>query len=117
MRQLIRFRLTRTPLQAFGFYCAYVLLVIVLAIILSAVAMWVFDLPSSQDDFFLGVRIGSVVAALSSLALMAEMIRAKKFRSLWYILPVLLSGVLGLFFGAIGGLIPLAYLSTVPAKE
>jgi len=103
-KKLTDFSYKRTTQQAIGFYIAYFVATILVAMILSGIF---------ASDFSGGAKIGSQLAIVVSLVLGFYVIQQKKLtKNFNYILLVILAGVLSLFGGALLGLIPVAYLTT-----
>ncbi len=113
----------RTPAQAFGFYLAYLMLVLELSLIVGA-AVGVATgaiIPSAFYDFgswltngVLGIMIqaGWVLSILMCLGIGALILRYKGvYQNFSLIMLVILGGVLAVFFGAFIGLIPIAYIT------
>jgi hypothetical protein len=100
----------RDTKQAFGFYVAYLIGIILLAMVSAAVLGVA---TGNQDNFQFGLRVGTFVAILSCLGLSFAILQKKKLlQNFGFILLALVSGVLALFGGAIVGLIPVAYFTT-----
>jgi len=99
-KDLTKFGTHRTTNQAIGFYIAYLIATMLVAMI----AAGLFGAGASNSDAFAtGVRIGSAVAILVSVG-------GGEFKN---ILIGLLAGILAYFGGGLLGLIPVAYLTTV----
>jgi len=110
-KDLTKFGTHRTTNQAIGFYIAYLIATMLVAMI----AAGLFGAGASNSDAFAtGVRIGSAVAILISVGLAYMVIQARKLGGEFKnILIGLLAGVLAYFGGGLLGLIPVAYLTTV----
>ena len=109
-KNLLDFGVERSGKEAFGFFLAYLLL----ASILGALIGGTFGLITGDDSFEVGVQIGNVISIFYCIGLA---IAVGHFKGLFFsfsnILLVITSGLLAVFLGALGGLIPVAYLSTV----
>ncbi len=114
---LFDFSYTRSIKEAIGFYIAFLFLFMLLGGILGGVSTIVFGV-SEEEAFDFGVKIGSVLGVVLTLVLAAVVLHAKKlYTHFGYIVLGLLSGVLAIFVGGIGGLIPVTYLTTRPASK
>lgn len=112
-KNLTNFAYQRTPKEAVGFYIAFLVLIMLIAAIMGGVLALVMP----NFSFNSGVRIGTICALISSLGLSFVILKEKKsLGNFSLILLALLSGLLSLLAGGLGGLIPVAYLTTRPAK-
>ena len=106
---LTDFGYKRDAKGAIGFYLAYLGLLLLLAMIIGALAGLMFQISFKQ-----GVQAGAIIAIIVSIALAVTVLKSKnQLGNFGYIMLILLSGVLAIFIGGIGGLIPVAYLTTV----
>lgn len=117
--ELNNFAFTRSSKEAFGFYCAYFLLIVLGAGVFSGAVGELF-LPDMDPErsFELGQRIGAVVALIACMFLAYRILDSKQliknFSSYAYLAVTALCALLG---GALLGMIPVAYLTTKsPAK-
>ena len=120
-KKLTDFSLRRTPLQAFGFYLAWLIAILLTAGIISGIAAYALGLTSSGMSFSsgydLGTEIGLTVGPWISMLLCTSIailvVRAKgslaEFGSL---LLILITVGVSFFAGSIFGLIIPAYLTT-----
>jgi hypothetical protein len=107
---LVNFGLERTGKQALGFYLAYLFL----SIILGALTGGIYGAITGDQSFEGGLRAGQIMAIFYCLGLAIAVANNKGlFSSFKSILLVVTSGALAVFIGALGGLIPIAYLSTI----
>ena len=103
---LTNFGYKRSAKEAVGFYLAYLGMLLLFAMLLGGVAGFIFKISYMQ-----GVLIGAVVAIIASIALATIVVKSKyQLNNFGYLILILLSGVLAIFIGGIGGLIPVAYL-------
>lgn len=110
---LMDFGYERTGKQAVGFYLAYFFLF--LAIVFSISMLLV--LITGSTDKQLAFRLGNVFGIIVCLTLSILIAQKKKlFSSFKALLIIALTGVLSALLGCIGGLIPVAYLSTVKSN-
>jgi len=105
----------RSKKEAFGFYLAYLFLIILVGATLGGLAVIMFG--DAGPDF--ATRMGTfgafVVCTVLSFLILKEKGLMKKFSSLIYII---ISGTLSIIGGGLLGLIPVAYLTTIKgAKE
>lgn len=112
-KQLGNLAYQRNKLEALGFYIAYLITLLIVAVLASSL----YSLITGSDDFDTGVRIGNIIAILFCISLAAAICAKKKIRNFKTILLVLLSGVGAVFLGGLLGLIPVAILSTFKSAE
>ena len=102
----------RTPWQAFGFYLAYFLLMLVVAEIVAFACAIVFGV-SDANAYSYGLGVGAIIASVGSTYIAFLILKykgsLKDFSSILYMVATL---ALGLFGGALLGMIIPAYLST-----
>lgn len=109
-KNLINFAYVRNTREAVGFYIAYLILTIVLAVAITMVLALVSD---RTDDYQFGIRAGTLTAVIVVILLSFSILRSRKLMGNFiYIILALASGVLAFLGGGILGLIPVAYLST-----
>lgn len=114
--RLFDFGFKRTPVQAFGFYLAFLFLIMLTGALGGSVA-GVFA-PSAEDAYEFGVKIGSILAVIICVILCALMLKAKNLHTHFgWVLIVFVSGFLALLGGGIGGLLPIAFLSTKKKRK
>ena len=110
---LTDFGYQRSTKEAIGFYIAYLFLIIIFGLLLA------FGLSSimQNNNYNFGLIIGNIVAIVVSLGVSFLILKEKKLLgNFGFILIASLSGVLAVFLGGLGGLIPAAYLTTKPAN-
>jgi len=110
---LTDFGYQRSTKEAIGFYIAYLFLIIIFGVFLA------FGLSAivQNNTYNFGLIIGNVVAIVFSLGVSFLILKEKNLLgNFGFILLALLSGLLAIFLGGFGGLIPAAYLTTKPAK-
>jgi hypothetical protein len=99
----------RDWLGAIGFYLAYFFLGILIAMILGALFS-----NNSSGGLVLGQKMAIIYCPLIALLIL----RAKKsLNNIPLLIVALLSGVIAVFIGMLGGLIPTAYLTTVAGTK
>jgi heme A synthase len=112
--KLTNFAYTRKPKEALGFYLAYLLLVLIVGGLLGGISGML--LPSQTDttvSFDAGLKVGTLVAVIISVGLAFTVLAQKKLLdNFGFILLAIIAGFLALVAGALGGLIPVAYLTT-----
>jgi len=121
----MNFSYKRSPLQAFGFYLAYLLLGGLLGGIISGILTSVIisitnpsQLSSFQSGFKLGAYIGQIVGIIYCGTVSFLIIQKKMlFKHFGALLLALTSILLAMIGGAILGLIPTAILSTFEKQE
>ncbi|OGZ97511.1 MAG: hypothetical protein A2676_01185 [Candidatus Sungbacteria bacterium RIFCSPHIGHO2_01_FULL_51_22] len=115
-KHLTEFSYQRTAKEAFGFYLAYLVIIILLGMLSGGIAG--VAVGPTDNDFDMGVRIGTVFAILASLILTTLVVYKKKLhQNFLYVLLVIVAGGLAILGGGILGLIPAAYLTTKPVEE
>lgn len=100
----------RNAKEAIGFYIAYLMLIIMAAFLLGSALGIVMD---ASYSFNFGLKVGNVTAIIITVVTAFLILKEKKLLSNFgYILLVLLSVILAVFLGGLGGLIPVAFLTT-----
>jgi hypothetical protein len=107
--KLTDFGYQRCGKEALGFYIAYLFLIILLGGLLGLL----YGLVVGDSSFETGVVIGNVLAVVVCLGIGNTIAKAKGEISYQTILLTVLSGILAVLFGGMGGLIPLAYMTTL----
>jgi len=112
-RDVFTFAVKRTAAQALTFYIFWVVLTVIFAAVVSGfVASGA--TTSASASFDLGVHIGSAIAiAFSVLLSLLTLIAKKKTNSPVAWVMFVLAAVLSYLGGALLGMIPLAYLTTL----
>lgn len=107
---LTKFEVSRTSQEAVGFYIAYLFLGLASGFVIGAVA-GILNPENAQQAAF---QAGSVFAIVVCLTL-AISISLKKglFSSFKAIVVIAITAVLSLLLGMLGGLLPVAYLTTL----
>jgi hypothetical protein len=103
----------RSTKEAIGFYIAYLFLIIIIGLLL------VFGLSAivQNNTYNFGLVIGNIVAIVISLGVSLLILKEKRLLgNFGFVLLALLSGLLAIFLGGLGGLIPAAYLTTKPSN-
>ena len=109
-KELTNLGLERTSKEAFGFYIIYFLVGVFLGMLAGGVLGFV-----TGAGFDEGVVAGTIVSVLFCLGVGTVMASQKgSLSEPKFIGLIALSGVLAIFTGGLGGLIPIAYLSTTP---
>lgn len=106
--KLTDFGVKRDTQQAVGFYLAYLVAIIVIAMIAAVLVAPI------GGGYLIGVRVGSNVAVVGSLVLSFLVLQKKNLlNDFKFLLIGLLAGLLAFFGGGVLGLIPVAYLTTL----
>jgi len=109
-KKLTDFGYKRTALEAFGFYLAYFVLIILAAAFAGGV-MGV--LLPEETALAYANSAGICIALIMTVGLAILVLYEKKLhKDFRYIALVLIIGFLALFTAALGGLIPVAFLTT-----
>ena len=113
-KNLTNFGYQRNFKEAVGFYVAYLLFNDIIAAIVGATV----SLTKTGSFFNFGISVGSTVAIINCFGLSLLISKEKGLLgNLGVIMLVILSGLLAMFAGGLGGLIPTTYLSTRPTKR
>ena len=94
----------RQPLQALGFYVVF----FIIGIALAALGGLVFG-----SDYETGMLVGHVIAVIYCTILSYLILSAKGQLSNAFSAFIFITAFLSYFIGTLGGLIPVAYLSTI----
>lgn len=112
-KDLFNLEKKRTPVEAIGFYFAYLLFVMLIA----GLSAFLIGFDSSMNfnkGFQAGMVIGQYMAVGACLLLsFLILFKKKRVHSFGLVLVAILSGVFAIFLGGLLGLIPAAYLTTV----
>jgi len=112
-KELTNLGYQRSAKEAFGFYIAYLLLAMFSCVIMSNIV----GIILKDSNINLALRIGSITAVIVSIGLSFFVLKEKKLLgNFGFILLALLSGLLALKIGGMGGLIPVAYLTSKPVN-
>ncbi len=115
--ELTNFGYKRTGKQAFGFYLAYLFLLMIIGGIL-AFLLVPSDVSTDSEAFAAGAQVGARFVPIAVIILSVLVLNAKKsLTEFKNILLVVLSGFLAILGGGLLGLIPVAYLTTTDGVE
>ena len=112
--QLANFGFKRTAKQAFGFYISYLLLGLVLGFVVGGIA-GLLDPDNSQQAGLLAGQI-MVIPYVMTLAILVA-VKRSLLKSFTVIFLLALTALLSLALGALGGLIPVSFLTTREEKS
>jgi hypothetical protein len=113
-KELTNFGYQRSAKEAFGFYIAYLSSIMFFCGILGTI---VEITVKNSIAYLIGLKIGIIIAVIVSIGLSFFILKEKKlFGNFGFILLALLSGLLALKIGGMGGLIPVAYLTSKPVN-
>ena len=113
-KKLTDFGYTRTGKEAFGFYLAYLLFVILAGAVVGGLLGSLIPDSAYQNGF----KVGAYVSVISALVLSYLILDKKKLtKDYTFIILGVASGLLGLFGGSLFGLIIPAYLTTKKSTE
>ncbi len=121
-KNLANFAFERNWKEAIVFYLVYLVGILILLFMVGATAGGILQIVGVQttydQGFDIGKRAGNI-AAIILCALLAVVILKKKGLHLHplYILIAVLTALLALVAGALGGLVPCAYLTTRPIQK
>lgn len=115
-KNLTDFSYARSGKEAFGFYLAYLLFIIILSAVVSGIFLGIGYITPAHG-YHTGMRLGTAVAITCSVALSLLVVIQKKLTgNFGYILLSLLAGLLASFGGGLIGLIIPAVLSRKKGK-
>lgn len=112
--KLFDFSYVRTSIQAIGFYIAYFLIIVVLAMVIGGIYGALST--SSENSFNIGIKIGAYVAIINVIILSFLILNSKKLFTPLNLILALVSVGLAYFGGALLGLIIVAYFTTLGQK-
>ena len=113
-KHLLLFEKDRTPKEALGFYLAYLLLSAILGGLLAFLFAPYDPLMSNAEAVQSGAAVGAYFAPIFCLAVSFTILyKKKKLLSFELVLIGLVSGICAIFLGALLGLVPIAYLTTI----
>jgi hypothetical protein len=99
----------RTASQAFGFYIAYLVMLILVCGIAGGIAGVL-----TGGGFNTGVKIGQIIAIIACPVLGFLVLKSRGAFSFGNVLIALLAGILAALGGGLLGLIPVSFLTTKP---
>lgn len=107
---LLNFGLERNAKQAFGFYISYLFLISLVGGLLGGITYVI----TGSDNLELALLLGTIEAViLCTLLSILIAINKRIIGSYKTIIIILATGFLAMFLGALSGLVPVAYLTTV----
>jgi amino acid permease len=112
--KLTDFGYNRTGKEAFGFYIAYLLFVILAGAVVGGLLGSLIPDAAYQNGFKVGTYVSVITALVLSYLILDRKKLAKDYTS---ILLILAAGLLGMFGGSLFGLIIPAYLTTKKHTE
>lgn len=113
-QHLTDFSFKRTPSQAVGFYLCYLLLIILAAGLVAGITSMI---NPAMDSFEEGARVGGIVAVIAVTVLAILVVVKKKLANFTHLLLIVVSGMLAVFGGGLFGLIPVAWMTTIPKRK
>ena len=99
----------RSTRQAFGFYLVHFISIMLLGGIISGI----YASLTGKGGFEVGLIIGSIMAIVLCITISTTIVIKKRIMSFKNVTLILASGVLAIFIGGLGGLLPAAYLTTL----
>lgn len=115
-KNLTQFSLKRSNKEALGFYIAWVIFIMILAMFAGGL-LGLFSSAEKGESFDMGMRVGAITAIIVSGFMSFLVLKSKKrlsdFSSLVYIL---LSGVMGFVGGGLLGMLIPSFLTTKDSK-
>lgn len=113
-KNLTDFAYQRNTKEAIGFYLAYLVFIILISVLASIIIAILIGVNKDNASDF-GLRLGTFFAVISSFGLGILVLKAKNnLNNFGLLLLVILAGLIAFFLGGLGGLIPVAYLTTKP---
>ena len=112
--RLTEYGLQRTGKQALGFYLAYLLLGFVLGMVFGFIAALIAKGIPSQSAMIAGSIAAVILCAALTIAIGAKKARLVSFPTLFLLLAAVLCALAA---GALGGLIPVAFMTTMENRS
>ena len=114
-KNLFNFSYRRTPLEALGFYIAY--MVFIIAVIFFVGGLLGLQIGTSENFSPLAIIPGVLFAAISCLVLSFMILVKKKLTgNVFYVILAVISGILGILIAGSIGLIITSFLATRAPK-
>ncbi len=108
-KKLTSFSYKRNIVEGIGFYLAYLLLILITAVVCAMLT----SVVTGNSSFLLGAIIGKIIALLLTGAIGCMVLYKKKLgKNILFVFLVILSAVLSYYTGAIVGMAIIAYLTT-----
>ena len=114
--EIMNFNYQRSAKQAFGWYLMYFLVGIVIALVSTYLASFFSNASDFNEGYSLGVSVGKFSAVPLNILLGILLVWHRKKDAL-NLLLILAGALLSSVLGALGGLIPLAFLSNRPVEK
>jgi TIR domain-containing protein len=114
--EIMNFNYQRSAKQAFGWYLMYFLVGIVIALVSTYMASFFSNASDFNEGWSFGVTVGRFSAVPFNILLGILLIWHRK-KDAVSLLLVLAGAILSSILGALGGLIPLAFLSNRPLEK
>lgn len=109
-KNLLKFEYNRNLKESIGFYIAYFIFLMIVSGLMAGLIGLMVD---PQDNFNFGLKIGNIIAIVTTLSLSFLILFKKNLlNNFGYLLIALISGLLATLGGGILGLIPVAFLTT-----
>ncbi|MEI1279600.1 hypothetical protein V6Z05_14825 [Leptospira venezuelensis] len=121
-KNLSDFAYQRNWKEALLFYVVWLLVIVITSGLVSGLTIGILGflgfIFQPEESFQLGAKIGNFIAVIGCLLLSFTILKKKSLHThIGYILIGLISGLLAVFIGGFGGLIPCTYLSMLPLKS
>jgi hypothetical protein len=114
---LTKLEKARSGWQAFGFYLAYLCLGLLLAAFAGGVSDFFIKASTFREGFAAGTKFGHFTAVVFCPLVSFLILRAKRNYTFAAIALAIVSGLLALALGMIGGLLPSSVLTCFQAKR
>ncbi|BFM14966.1 hypothetical protein R50073_11490 [Maricurvus nonylphenolicus] len=109
--KLTEFNAQRSIKEAVGFYLAYFILFLLLGFTVGGII----GVLNPDQAYEVGVKVGQIMAVIMCCALAVTIVFKKSLQSSFKCIALaVMAALLSILLGALGGLIPIAYLTTVP---
>ncbi|PJZ23913.1 hypothetical protein CH352_18705 [Leptospira hartskeerlii] len=117
-KNLTDFSYQRNWKEALIFYIVWLLIIVISSGLISGIGIGLLSIVGLKflpdESFQLGAKIGNIVAVVGCLFISFIILKKKNLQThIGFILVGLLAGLLAVFIGGFGGLIPCSYLSTL----
>ncbi|MFH1389762.1 MAG: hypothetical protein ABIH56_03455, partial [Candidatus Margulisiibacteriota bacterium] len=113
-KKLFDYGYERNIIEAIGFYIAYFIIVVIGASLFTAIVERMFRIFGVVMSYGASASAGNLIAIVTTIILVIVVVKEKKaFKHFGFILLGATAAILSYYGGAVVGLIPIAYLTTL----
>ncbi len=116
-KELFNFSFRRNALQAFGWYLSFFLLASIAGGVAGGTVGFILRIEANFNNIVKWSETAGLIASLFMEIVLGYMLVKSRELRFMNVLLVLIGALLSLFIGALGGLIPLAYLTTRTTQD